>query len=211
MIEIKSFFPARQSGARWRKLLTRRTSKTYDRQYYDAANGTYGGYRYDGRYHDSVSSLVHYFRIEPPATILEIGCAKGFVLVEFQKLGFKVLGFDASLYAVLTAHPEVYDHVRCWRLPPYPVENRSMGLVVCKEVLPHLNEAEIWLMLAEIRRVAAFPNRAYLEIQCADTWLGRLAMKLWDPTHRTIRSESWWRALLRDFNYHGVVHFKHLF
>ena len=57
----------------------------YGYNYYDNADyGVgYGGYYYDGRYADSVTKMITHYGLKPEDKVLEIGCAKGFVLCEF--------------------------------------------------------------------------------------------------------------------------------
>ena len=52
--------------------------------------------------------MIHRFKIEKTDSILEIGCAKGYILYEFLKLGFNnIKGLDISKYAVDNSHPEI--------------------------------------------------------------------------------------------------------
>ena len=41
----------------------------------------------------------------PFTNALDFGCAKGFVLVEFLKKQFQVIGFEKSKYAIKNCHP----------------------------------------------------------------------------------------------------------
>ena len=100
-----------------RKLATpaRYESQTQDHRnfgydYFDNPEAMgYGGYKYDGRYGSEVERVIDFFSLHtsPPAKILEIGCAKGFVLVEFLKLGLDVTGIDLSQYCVDNCHEDL--------------------------------------------------------------------------------------------------------
>src|SRR3989338_3309895 len=73
----------------------------------------YGGYKYDGRWEVVVKKLIELFNLQDGASILDVGCGKGFMLYEFKKLlpNAKIKGFDISQYAIENAKEEVRDNV----------------------------------------------------------------------------------------------------
>jgi SAM-dependent methyltransferase len=184
----------------------------YGRHYFDDAEyGVgYGGYRYDGRYAGSVDKMIAHYKLKPGSSILEIGCAKGFVLVEFLKRGMEVAGIDLSAYAVENAVPEVKPFIvngSCDRLP-WP--SQSFDLVYSKETLPHLSEEQLVLAVAEAKRVCRSGN-IFFEIQVGNEEAARQLISAWDETHQTVRSADWWRNFLRELDFGGQVNFKVLF
>lgn len=204
--DAPDIFPARRSWARLLKMFLRRPSKAYDWRYYDAPFGTYGGYEYDGRYAEAAARIVKEFNLKPGAEVLETGGAKGFILVELQKLGMRVTGIEASWYAVATAHPEVRRHMHEWRGKSLPFSTNEFDFVLCKEALPHMDDPK--LMIEQIERVG---KQSYLVIQVAETWWQAWLMKMWDPTHVHCKPTSWWEQLLDEAGYTGAVTFKRLF
>lgn len=206
--EVDDYFPGRARWRRWLKLLNpfRRPSQAYDAAYYDAPGGTYGGYRFDGRYAAAAKKIVDDFMLQPGAEILEVGCAKGFLLVELQRLGMRVTGLEASEYAALEAHPEVEPHIHLWRGQSLPYSAQEFDLVLCKEALPHM--ANPALMIEQIERVG---QQSLLVIQVAETALQAWAMKRWDPTHQHLKPSAWWKTVLAETGFSGAVTFKQLF
>lgn len=184
----------------------------YGKHYYDDADyGVgYGGYRYDGRYAGSAAKMIAHYGLQPGASVLEMGCAKGFVLVEFLKQGMKVAGIDLSDYAIEHAVPEVKPFLRAGSATSLPWPGASFDLVYCKETLPHLTEAQIADAIGEAKRVAKGDN-IFLEIQVGNDEEARRLINAWDETHRTVRDAAWWRDFLRDLDFRGQVYFKALF
>jgi SAM-dependent methyltransferase len=170
----------------------------------------YGGYAYDGRYKANVEKMVAHYALRPGQRVLEIGCAKGFVLCEFRKLGFEVRGVDTSAYAVSQAVPEVREFVVNRSCVELPFEDASFDLVYSKETLPHLSVAELAKAIPEIKRVAKSANM-FLELQTAETDRERRLIRSWDETHQTVESAQWWRDFLASLDFAGQVHFKRLF
>lgn len=170
----------------------------------------YGGYVYDGRYRSAVERLVKHFGLRPGASVLEVGCAKGFILYEFHALGFHVTGVDASAYAIAHAKEEVRHRLILGTGSRLPFADGSFDLVLAKEVIPHLEEEEALNLIAECMRVSN-GRGAFLEIQCAEGEQSAELMKAWDVTHKTIKPKAWWAQQLARLGYSGAFHCKVLF
>jgi len=168
----------------------------------------YGGYRYDGRYRGAAERMRDHFGLATGSKVLEIGCAKGFILYEFHVLGMDVTGLDASSYAVANGKAEIRDRLSVHTSPRLPFADKTFDLVLAKEVLPHLEERDALTLIGEIMRVG---KAAFLELQCADTPESAEMMKQWDQTHQTIKSEAWWKDSLAALNYTGAYHCRNLF
>lgn len=184
----------------------------YGKHYYDDAEyGVgYGGYKYDGRYAGSAAKMIAHYGLKPGASVLEMGCAKGFVLVEFLKQNMNVAGIDLSEYAVQNAVPEVKPFLRAGSATKLPWPDKSFDLVYCKETLPHLTETQIREAVAEAQRVAKGDN-IFFEIQVGNDEEAQRLINAWDETHQTVRSADWWRSFLREAGFRGQAFFKALF
>src|SRR5687768_6558786 len=59
----------------------------WGRDYWDGERHLgYGGYRYDGRWRPVAESLARHYRLADDASILDIGCGKGFLLYELTQV-----------------------------------------------------------------------------------------------------------------------------
>lgn len=166
----------------------------------------YGGYSYDGRYHAAAKAMCEHYGLKPGDSVLEIGCAKGFILVEFHKLGLKVRGIEASQYAVEHAHSKVISFVQLGDACSLPFDDKSFDLVFAKEVLPHIPEQRIGMAIKECMRVSK--GRIFFEIQCGRTAKELDYMKRWDATHLTVHPPEWWDGLFESLGFEGDVHYK---
>tara|TARA_Y100000310_G_C20663349_1_gene806035 strand:+ start:1486 stop:2244 length:759 start_codon:yes stop_codon:yes gene_type:complete len=87
----------------WRTEENKIIAKKYGQEFFDGdrVNG-YGGYYYDGRWREVVKTLQEVYNINSDSSILDIGCAKGFLLYDLQDMvpGIKVAGLDISEYAI---------------------------------------------------------------------------------------------------------------
>ena len=210
--------PARSGGERTQKKAAVPAASSFSDDYraygYDYFDNPdlgvgYGSYCYDERYAPSAAAMCAHYGLSAGSTVLEIGCAKGFLLAEFQKLGLVVRGVDMSRYAVENAFPSVRGGLTVGSAAELPFPDRSFDLVVGKEVLPHLPEGVLERALEECMRVAK--GTLFFEIQCGRTPEEQAQVMEWDCTHQTVRSPFWWETLLATVNYTGDVHYKVLF
>jgi protein-L-isoaspartate(D-aspartate) O-methyltransferase len=185
--------------------------RTFGYDYFDNCliDVGYGGYFYDGRYRNSVSELCEYYRLKPGNRIIEIGCAKGHILVEFFKLGMQVAGIDLSEYAVMNANTEIRDSIFIGDVCALPFNDNTFDFLLCKEVLPHLKEAKLDRAILECLRVSK--SLQFFEIQSGRTDLELNLLKKWDITHQTLRPPEWWNGKLKRLGFEGDVNYKILF
>ena len=171
----------------------------------------YGGYQYDGRYRDAARRICDAFGLQPGNSVLEVGCAKGYILYEFHELGLQVTGVDASAYAIAHAKEEIRDRIVLNSSGKLPFTNESFDFVLAKEVIPHLEMPAALELISECMRVARDKTKIFLELQCAESEEGAMLMKAWDVTHTTIKPGNWWVARLKELGYEGAYHCKPLF
>lgn len=186
--------------------------KEFGRDYFDnkeLAIG-YGGYAYDGRYAKVAKEMVDFYGLKRGDKVLEIGPAKGFLLVEFHKLGLDVYGYEKSEYARQEAYPDIKKKIMDARIENLAqFEDNSFDLILSKEVFPHIAEAHLQELLAELQRVGK--KNSFFEIQVAASTRANEQMKKWDPTHKIVANEQYWNNFLIQNSYSGDVHYKHLF
>lgn len=204
-----------RSGSKRQEILSKNIGRKHSEEYlsygYDYFDNPeygigYGGYQYDGRYAESAKKIFDHYGLKKGSKVLEIGCAKGFVLVEFKKLGCEVAGIDASEYAVEQAHPELKGLVHTGDAAHLEFQDDHFDLVFGKEVLPHLPEEIVGKAISECLRVSKGP--VFFEIQTGENEKELQDMFGWDQTHQSIRPPSWWQQLFEELGYRGDVNFK---
>jgi len=166
----------------------------------------YQGYKYDGRYSEAVKKLINYYKLKPGSKILELGCAKGYVLIEFLKQKMSVTGLDISKYALKNCHPDLKSFLVYGSASILPFKNNYFDLVLIKDMLPHLPFNKIELAIKECNRVTN--KYCFFEIESGLTEKDLKCMNLWDPTHLICKTPEWWVNLLNKINYIGDIHFK---
>jgi len=101
----------------------------------------YGGYRYDGRWVPIAEDMVAHFGLEPGDRVLDVDCAKGFLVKDLMKVcpGLEVFGLDISEYALMHCGPEIVGRLHlgnCERMPPTSTRStRQAELDISRPIL----------------------------------------------------------------------------
>ena len=185
---------------------------TYGYDYYDNPDyGVgYGGYHYDGRYAPSAAKMIKFYNLDSDDRVLEIGCAKGFILGEFLSHGLNIAGIDVSNYAINNSLPITRRFLAQGSCVKLPFPDNTFELVYAKEMLPHLTLIELAIGIDEIIRVSR-ANNIFFEIQVIENLTNRNLMKAWDPTHKIIKTADWWRKFFKSKAINCQVNFKEIF
>jgi SAM-dependent methyltransferase len=128
-----------------------------------------------------------------PKTVLDAGCAKGFLVAALRERGVEASGFDLSEVAIAEAPESVRDHVRVGSLTE-PIDGRY-DLITCIEVIEHLDPADAATAVANL---AAASDRVLLSSTPGDRD---------EPTHVNIQPPERWsqlfaaHGLFRDFHH----------
>lgn len=138
-------------------------------------------------------------------SVMDFGCAKGFLVHALSLLGKEAIGVDISEYALQNCLPPVKDKVFLLDKPLSKL-GLSTDLLIAKDVLEHIPEEEIGGVLSEFYKVC---KQAFLVIPLGDNDSFRIREYEIDKTHVTKKDEEWWFEKIRKagfkldyFNYH---------
>jgi len=117
-----------------------------------------------------------------PSSVLDAGCAMGFLVEALHERGVEAAGIDISEYAISRVDESVRDRCRVGSLSE-PLE-RHYDLITCIEVLEHIPPEETDRVLANLCRST---DRLLLSSTPADYG---------EPTHLNVQQPEVWSALL---------------
>ncbi len=154
--------------------------------YFDGGNeaAAYREYKYDSRFSVGVENITKFCSITTDSAILELGCAKGYVLAEFQANGYRdLIGVDISEYAISNGYKSVKDKLVCSSALSF-LHNHSKryDLIIIKEMLPHLAECDVDELLTLLPDRLVGHGYVYIEVQCAVDKAAADLIKKFDPT-----------------------------
>ena len=131
-------------------------SKKFGKDYFDGERQYgYGGYTYDGRWRPFAEKLIDHYGLKTGDKILDIGCAKGFLVHDFRQAlpGLEAIGLDVSDYAIANALPDVKPFLRVGTAAELPYPDHHFDLVVSVNTLHNLYLPDLFKSLREIERV----------------------------------------------------------
>src|SRR4030095_2894454 len=166
----------------------------YDKQYFDVFGGQ-GAYVREkskwlghfGRLADAIVERYH------PKRVLDVGCAKGFLVEKLRDRGVEAFGIDASEYAI----SEVREDVRPFCKVASAAEpfGEKYDLITCIEVVEHMDEADAGKAVKNLRDHAA-------QVLFSST-----PSDFADDTHLCVKPAEHWRKLFAEHGLYADLRF----
>jgi SAM-dependent methyltransferase len=170
---------------------TQDAGKLYGRWYYDSYTVPYHQNEHWTQFFGTVADAI--VTQLAPTTVLDAGCAKGFLVAALRERGVEAYGFDLSEHAIEDAPEAAKPYVKVGSLTD-PIDGRY-DLVTCIEVIEHLDPADATQAVANL---AAASDRVLLSSTPGDRD---------EPTHVNIQPPERWsqlfagHGLFRDFRH----------
>jgi len=217
-MRIKNYFTPSKSTILYRKsrkkiLLIKKIKitanfKKYGFDYFDNENikSGYNKYINDGRYADPAKKIIKNFNLKKNEIICEYGCAKGFLLEEFKKLGFRILGFEISKYAKNKSN--INKSIKIIK-KINDIKNYKFDFLISKNVLPHMNLKNV-KRLIEIS-IGKSIHKPYFIIHTFKSDKDKKLFLKWDKTHKTLFNISKWKNFLKKYEKKILYSFDILF
>jgi SAM-dependent methyltransferase len=183
----------------------RAIARQFGKDYFDGDRiHGYGGYQYHPRFWQAtVRQFRDHYGLKPGDRVLDVGCAKGFMLHDFKELipGLTVAGLDISEYGIANAKAEVKPFLRVGDAKDLPYDDRSFDLVVAINTIHNLDMPECKQALREIQRVTR--RHAFVVV---DAWRNeeeRERLQRWVVTCKTAMHVEDWKRLFDEVGYRG--------
>ncbi|MFB9887619.1 class I SAM-dependent methyltransferase [Balneatrix alpica] len=183
----------------------RAIARQFGREFFDGDRKTgYGGFHYMARFWEPViPTFQAHFGLTANSSVLDVGCAKGFMLYDMQRLipGISVRGIDISEYAITHAKEEVKPFLQVADARALPFDDNSFDVVISITTLHNLEEEELAVALQEVERVARKGSFITLDAYRNDEEKKR--MEAWNLTAKTMMHVDEWKAFFKKVGYTG--------
>ena len=184
------------------------TLKQYGHEYFDGESG-YGGYYYDGRWKPVAQEMIDHYGLKENARVLEVGCAKGYLMYEFHKLGIKqVYGCDISDYAISKVPEEISPNFHVMSADALGFEDDQFDLVVSIDCINNLDETGVDKAISEMMRVCA--KDVFLRVGSYRTPEELENIRKWGVTSLTFNTPDQWLKRFGRLGYSGDYYFRFL-
>lgn len=182
-------------------------ARRFGREYFDGAREQgYGGYRYDGRWLPVAEDIVAHFQLRPGMRVLDVGCAKGFLVKDLMAVcpGLEAFGIDISEYAIGCSESDVRGRLAVGDAVRLPFADRSFDVALSINTLHNLERRGLITSLIELQRVS--PERCYVQLDAYQTQEEWEIFQGWVLTAVTFLKPEEWLALFAEAGYVGDYH-----
>ncbi len=183
-------------------------ARRFDKDYWDGDRKYgYGGYKYDGRWVAVAERLAAHYGLQPGARILDVGCAKGFLLHDLKAVvpDASVAGLDISRYALEHAVDDVRGRLVEGTAARLPYADKSFDLVVSINTLHNLRVFDLESALREIERVGRGPT--YIVVDTFRNEREKVNLLYWQLTCQCFYTPEDWQWWFDRTGYSGDYSF----
>ncbi len=169
----------------------------------DRKNG-YGGFKYFPRFWQPVvPTFKEYYSLDAASSILDVGCAKGFMMHDFAEIipGITVDGIDVSEYAIENVIDDMKQNVQVADARKLPYEDDQFDLVISINTVHNLEKDDLAIALQEIERVSK--GNSYITVDAYKDDAEKERMYAWNLTAKTIMSVDEWVSFFKEVGYSG--------
>lgn len=206
-IDLMDRYPRSQRSVEERSLAVteehRLIARQFGQEFFDGDRlYEYGGYSYHPRFwQGTVKRFRDYYHLAEDARILDVGCAKGYMLHDFKVLmpNLTVAGIDVSQYAIEQAIESVRPYLRIGNARELPFKDNSFDLVISINTIHNLPLEDCKQALREIQRVSR--KHAFITVDAWRSEEEQERMKKWNITALTYMDVENWEKLLAEVGY----------
>jgi len=183
----------------------RALARKFGKEFFDGDRSHgYGGFSYNSRFWEPVvPTFKEYYNLDENSKILDIGCAKGFMLHDFKRLipGIEVQGIDVSQYAIENSKEEVREFLQVADARKLPFPDNYFDLAISITTLHNLTKEDMKIALKEIMRVTK--KDAFITLDAYRDGEEKKRMEAWNLTALTMMHTEEWEEFFKECEYEG--------
>ena len=183
----------------------REIARKFGKEFFDGNRSHgYGGFSYNPKFWSPVvPTLKEYFSLSSNTSLLDVGCAKGFMLNDIAKAieGISLKGIDISEYAIANSIEGMRQNLVVANAKDLPFDNNSFDVVISINTVHNLEKDELAQALQEIERVSK--DKSFITVDAYNSEAEKQRMYAWNLTAKTIMSVDEWVSFFNDVGYTG--------
>lgn len=164
----------------------------------------YGGFSYNKKYWSKVVvDFKNYWKLSGKNSVLDIGCAKGFMLYDLKKLipAIKIIGVDISKYAIKNGKNPIKKYLKIGNAKKLSFADKSFDYVISINTIHNLPKSECASALREIQRISN--KGSFIVVDAYRDLKEKQRMMKWNLTAKTIMSVKQWKLFFKKNGYTG--------
>ncbi|MDE0783342.1 MAG: class I SAM-dependent methyltransferase [Planktomarina sp.] len=183
----------------------RRVARQFGKEFFDGDRQYgYGGFKYFPRFWQPViPTLQKHFGLTGRSSLLDVGCAKGFMLHDLVELipDITVSGVDVSDYAIAHAMDDIKSKVQVADARDLPFADNSFDVAIAINTIHNLDRDDCAQALREIERVSR--KGSFITVDAYRNDDEKERMFAWNLTAKTIMSVDDWVSFFEEVGYTG--------
>jgi ubiquinone/menaquinone biosynthesis C-methylase UbiE len=183
----------------------RKVARRFEKDFFDGERKFgYGGFTYNPKFWSQVvKDFVEYYSLKSGNKILDVGCAKGFMLYDFQQLekNFELYGVDISSYAIKKKVNDLNGELQVADAKKLPYSDNFFDLVISINTIHNLDKNDCAQSLKEISRVSK--KNSFITVDAFRNNEEKERMYAWNLTAKTIMSVDEWKSFFKKNQYNG--------
>jgi SAM-dependent methyltransferase len=183
----------------------RAIARKFGKEFFDGERSHgYGGFSYNSRFWTPVvPTFKKYFSLSSESSLLDVGCAKGFMLHDIAEAipGMTLKGIDVSDYAIAHAIEDTKKNIQVADARELPFEDNSFDVVISINTVHNLEKDELAIALQEIERVSK--GKSFITVDAYNSEEEKERMYAWNLTAKTIMSVDDWVSFFAEVGYSG--------
>ena len=183
----------------------RQIARKFGKEFFDGDRRFgYGGFNYNPKFWTNVvKDFINYWQLDKSSSILDVGCAKGFMIYDFLRLipELRIEGIDISDYAIQNCKKEISHLLKVSDAKNLPYEDNSFDYVISINTIHNLPEDECINAIKEIKRVSK--KSSFITVDAFNNEEEKERMYKWNLTAKTIMSTTEWKKLFKEHSYQG--------
>lgn len=183
--------------------------KKFGREYFDGDRSLgYGGYYYNKKFFRRIArSLIKHYKLNNQSKILDVGCAKGFLMYDLKHYLPKaeIKGIDISKYCKKNALPSVKKNIKVGSCEKLPYKKNYFDFVISISTIHNLKKNKIKKSLNEIIRVGK--DKFFIRVKAHKNLKERKKINNWNLVAESNLSKKEWINLFSETQYSGDFDF----
>ena len=189
--------------------VTRKKLMKFGKEYFDGdrAHG-YGGYYYNKKYFRKVTKeIIKHYKLTNKSKILDIGCAKGFMMYEFRHFlpNAEIWGLDISKYCKTKALASERKFIKIGSCEKLPFKTSYFDFIISISTIHNLSEDKIPKAIKELERVKK--GKSFIRIKGYKNLKERNFIDNWNIVAKSNLSINKWAVIFRKYKYTGDFEF----
>jgi SAM-dependent methyltransferase len=183
----------------------RALARKFGKEFFDGDRSHgYGGFSYNSRFWEPVvPSFNDHWGMQSSDSLLDVGCAKGFMMYDFNRLipGLTVEGIDISEYAIENGMPEMKPYLKVASADELPYEDNSFDYAISITTVHNFDRDGVIKALKELERVSR--KGSFITVDAYTNDDEKQRMHAWNLTAKTILHVDEWKELFSEAEYSG--------